>query len=30
MPNWCRQTGHECLGVEDEKGTFHAYVKKTG
>jgi len=30
MPNWCQQTGHECLGVEEEKGTFHAYVKKTG
>ena len=30
MPNWCKQTGHECLGVEDDHGTFHAYVKKTG
>jgi tRNA 2-thiouridine synthesizing protein A len=28
MPNWCKQTGHKCLGVEEEKGTFHAYVKK--
>jgi tRNA 2-thiouridine synthesizing protein A len=29
MPNWCRQTGYECLGVEEEKGMYRALVKKS-
>ena len=29
MPAWCKTTGNECLGVQEEKGIFHAYVKKT-
>ena len=30
MPSWCRQTGNECLSVEEDKGTFHVFVKKSG
>ncbi len=29
MPAWCRTTGNECLGIEEENGIFKAYVKKT-
>lgn len=29
MPAWCRSTGHECLGLEEKDGEFHAFVKKT-
>jgi tRNA 2-thiouridine synthesizing protein A len=29
IPNWCKTTGNECLGVEEEGGVFRAYVKKT-
>jgi tRNA 2-thiouridine synthesizing protein A len=29
IPNWCKSTGNECLGIEDEGGIFKAYVKKT-
>src|SRR4030067_1004090 len=29
IPNWCKTTGNECLGIEEECGVFHAYVKKT-
>jgi TusA-related sulfurtransferase len=28
MPAWCRQTGQEFLGVEEEDDIFKAYVKK--
>jgi len=28
MPAWCRQTGQEFLGTEQEKDIFKAYVKK--
>lgn len=28
MPAWCRTTGHECLGVEERDGEFHAYVRR--
>ena len=28
MPAWCRQTGQEFLGIEEEGGVFRAYVKK--
>lgn len=29
MPAWCRQTGHEFLGLVEEEGVFKVYVKKT-
>lgn len=29
MPAWCKATGNEFLGVEEENGTFKAYVRKT-
>ena len=28
MQAWCRQTGHEYLGLEKEGGTIKVYVKK--
>jgi tRNA 2-thiouridine synthesizing protein A len=28
MPAWCRQTGQEFLGMEEEGDVFKAYVKK--
>jgi tRNA 2-thiouridine synthesizing protein A len=28
MPAWCRQTGQEFLGMEEEGDDFKAYVKK--
>jgi TusA-related sulfurtransferase len=28
MPAWCRQTGQEFLGIEQEEDVFKAYVKK--
>jgi TusA-related sulfurtransferase len=28
MPAWCRQTGNEFLGVEQEDDVFKVYVKK--
>jgi tRNA 2-thiouridine synthesizing protein A len=28
MPAWCRQTGQEFLGIEQEGEMFKAYVKK--
>ena len=28
MPAWCKATGHEFLGVEQEKGQLKVYVKK--
>ena len=29
MPAWCRITGHEFLGIEEEGGEIKVYVKKT-
>lgn len=29
MPAWCRQTGQEFLGIEENDDVFKAYVKKT-
>ncbi len=29
MPAWCQSTGHECLGVEEDRGEIKVYVKKT-
>ena len=28
MPNWCKTTGHECLGIEETSGQFRVYVRK--
>ncbi len=29
MPNWCKTTGNECLGIEEEgSGLYHVFVKK--
>lgn len=28
MPAWCRQTGQQCLGLEEEGEIFKVYVKK--
>jgi TusA-related sulfurtransferase len=28
MPAWCRQTGQEFLGMEEEGDLFKVYVKK--
>jgi tRNA 2-thiouridine synthesizing protein A len=30
MPSWCKTTGNECMGMEEEKGIYKVYVKKTG
>jgi tRNA 2-thiouridine synthesizing protein A len=29
MPAWCRTTGNELLGIEDEAGQYRLYVKKS-
>jgi tRNA 2-thiouridine synthesizing protein A len=29
MPAWCKTTGNECLGIEEQSGEFKVYVKKT-
>lgn len=29
MSAWCQATGHECLGMEEEKGEIRVYVRKT-
>jgi tRNA 2-thiouridine synthesizing protein A len=29
MPAWCKITGNECLGVEEQGGEIKVYVKKT-
>ncbi|MDD5773761.1 MAG: sulfurtransferase TusA family protein [bacterium] len=28
IPAWCRATGNEFLGIEEEKGIFKVYIKK--
>lgn len=28
MPAWCKVTGHECLGMEEEGKEIKVYVKK--
>jgi TusA-related sulfurtransferase len=28
MPNWCKMTGHEFLGIETSKDEYRAYVRK--
>jgi tRNA 2-thiouridine synthesizing protein A len=29
MPSWCRATGNEFLGLEEEAGQYRVYVKKS-
>ena len=28
MPNWARMTGNEFLGIEEESGQYHVFVRK--
>jgi tRNA 2-thiouridine synthesizing protein A len=28
MPNWCKATGHEFLGLKEADGEYHVYVKR--
>lgn len=28
MPNWCKQTGHEFLGMEEQGGQYKSYLRK--
>jgi len=28
LPGWCKRAGHEFLGVKEETGLFHFYIKK--
>ncbi|MFZ3062753.1 MAG: sulfurtransferase TusA family protein [Actinomycetota bacterium] len=28
MPAWCKNTGNELLGIEEENGTYKVYVRK--
>jgi tRNA 2-thiouridine synthesizing protein A len=28
MPNWAKMTGNEYLGIEEESGKLHVFVKK--
>lgn len=28
MPAWCKMTGHEFLGLEEEAGVYRVYVRK--
>ncbi len=30
IPAWCRATGNEFLGIEEEGGEYRVYVKKSG
>jgi len=30
MPNWCKTTGNEFLGLQEEKGLYRVFVKKSG
>ena len=29
MPAWCRATGNEFMGIEEEGGEYRVYVKKS-
>lgn len=29
LPAWCKATGNELLGMEEEKGKYRGFVKKT-
>lgn len=28
MPNWCKTTGNEFLGIEEKEGIYHVFVRK--
>jgi len=28
MPNWAKMTGNEFLGIEEEDGKYHVFVRK--
>ncbi len=28
MPDWCQNTGNEFLGIEEEDGEYHAFIRK--
>ena len=28
MPSWCKSTGNEFLGIEEENGTYRVFVRK--
>lgn len=28
IPNWCKTTGHQFIGIEEEAGQYRAYVRK--
>ena len=30
MPAWCRITGNELLGMEEEAGQYKVYIRKSG
>ncbi|MFH1484641.1 MAG: sulfurtransferase TusA family protein [Chloroflexota bacterium] len=30
MPAWCRTTGNEFLGINEEAGQYRVYVRKSG
>lgn len=30
MPNWCKTTGNEYLGLEADNGVYRVFVKKKG
>jgi TusA-related sulfurtransferase len=29
MPAWCKVTGNECLGIEEDGGQYRVYVRKS-
>jgi TusA-related sulfurtransferase len=29
MPNWCKTTGNEFLGIEEDKSIYKVFVKKS-
>ncbi|MBM3141584.1 MAG: sulfurtransferase TusA family protein [Chloroflexi bacterium] len=30
MPSWCKTTGNEFLGIEEDKGVYRGFVRKSG
>lgn len=28
MPAWCKRTGHEYLGMREENGEYHVFIRK--
>ena len=30
MPSWCKTTGNEFLGIQENEGVFRVFVKKSG